>query len=293
MDQNTHSISREKNIDMHSTIATSSASKAHPVLSLVSSHAKSLVFSKTMGWQSHGALRSNLSDVCGLLDIPAPNNQIAKDTLFQHVSFKAGKRIHTIGQHFDTLYIVNSGFLKTVVFADDGKEQILNFPMKGDVLGIDGICTLSHVSETIALSNCDLISVPYKTFSTLGRTFEGLDQSMLSVISRELVRDQVMISMLTGLGAEAKVARFLTNLAERFIQLGYSGKIFNLRMTRNEIANYLGLALETVSRTLSAFHEMGLITVDQREIAINNHLSLKALRKLPVDMSRNKLKKIT
>ncbi len=184
-------------------------------------------------------------------------------------------------------------FLKTVLFDDDGKEQILNFPMKGDVLGVDGICTLSHVSETIALSNGDLISIPYKTFATLGRTFEGLDQSMLSVISRELVRDQVMISMLTGLGAEAKVARFLTNLGERFSQLGYSGKIFNLRMTRNEIANYLGLALETVSRTLSAFHEMGLIVVDQREISIIDHSSLKALRKLPADMSRNKSKKAT
>jgi CRP/FNR family transcriptional regulator len=108
------------------------------------------------------------------------------------------------------------------------------------------------------------------------------------VMSRELVREQAMVSMLGALSAEARVARFLVNLSERYADMGYSSKLFNLRMTRHEIGSYLGLTLETVSRTLSAFNEIGLITVDQRSIGIKDHEALKTLRRLPPSSSRAK-----
>lgn len=241
------------------------------------------------GWRCQGNLWSNLTDICALLKIPAPNCSHDDEALFQHVRFKAGQRIHTIGQHFESLFIVNSGFLKTVLIDEYGSEQVLSFPMKGDLLGIDGIHSEHHASEAVALSDCDIIILPYKTFSALGRTYAELELAMFSVMSRELVREQIMIGMLSALSAEAKVARFLTNLAERFGQLGYSGKIFNLRMTRHEIGSYLGLTLETVSRTLSAFNELGLITVDQREIGIVDPVALKTLRRLPPAKSRKKM----
>ena len=97
-----------------------------------------------------------------------------------------------------------------------------------------------------------------------------LENVMYGVMSRELVREQAMIGMLGALSAEARVARFLVSLADRFAAMGYSSKLFNLRMTRHEIGSYLGLTLETVSRTLSAFNEIGLITVDQRTIGIKD-----------------------
>jgi CRP/FNR family transcriptional regulator len=97
-----------------------------------------------------------------------------------------------------------------------------------------------------------------------------------------------MVSMLGSLSAEARVARFLVNLSERFAELGYSGKQFNLRMTRHEIGSYLGLTLETVSRTLSAFNEMGLISVEQRAIDIKDFNALKTLRRLPPSRTRDK-----
>jgi CRP/FNR family transcriptional regulator len=200
---------------------------------------------------------------------------------FSTFAFKAGQRVHTIGQTFDTLYLVNSGFLKTVLIDEYGNEQVLSFPMKGDLLGIDGIHSQHHASEAVALSDCDIILIPYKVFAALGRSHAELEHAMFSVLSRELVREQIMIGMLSALSAEAKVARFLTNLGERFSMLGYSGKSFNLRMTRHEIGSYLGLTLETVSRTLSAFNEMGLIQVDQREITLLDTNALKTLRRLP------------
>ncbi|MFZ6679994.1 helix-turn-helix domain-containing protein [Undibacterium sp. Tian12W] len=245
--------------------------------------------SNEAGWRCHGNLWSNLREVCELLRIPTPAASADEEVLFQHVRFKAGQRIHTIGQDFDTLYIVNSGFLKTVLLDEYGNEQVLSFPMKGDLLGIDGIHNQHHASEAVALSDCDIILLPYKTFSALGRIYAELEQAMFSVMSRELVREQIMIGMLSALSAEAKVARFLTTLGERFSQLGYSGKTFNLRMTRHEIGSYLGLTLETVSRTLSAFNEMGLISVDQRQIALNDVTALKTLRRLPPAKARIKV----
>jgi CRP/FNR family transcriptional regulator len=232
-------------------------------------------------WRQQGSLWSNLRQVCELLTIPAPVTADEEDTLFQHVRYKAGHRIHRIGQAFDTLYIVNSGFVKTIHIDEFGNEQVLSFPMKGDILGIDGIHKQHHASEAIALTDCDMILVPYKTFAALGRIHVELEQAMFSVMSREIVREQMMISMLSALSAEAKVARFLTNLGERFSQMGYSGRSFNLRMTRQEIGSYLGLTLETVSRTLSALNELGMISVEQREINLLDTAALKTLRRLP------------
>ena len=239
-------------------------------------------------WQRQGKLWSNLKELCELLRIPATSSDNDEEFLFQHVQFKTGQRIHTIGQPFDTLFIVHSGFLKTVLIDEFGNEQVLSFPMKGDLFGVDGIHTKRYASEAVALSNCDLILLPFKKFIALGRTHSELEHAMYSVMSRELVREQGMVSMLGALSAEARVARFLVSLSERFSEMGYSSKLFNLRMTRHEIGSYLGLTLETVSRTLSAFNEFGLITVDQRSIGIKDIDSLRTLRRLPPSSARSK-----
>jgi CRP/FNR family transcriptional regulator len=237
-------------------------------------------------WQRQAKLWSNLKEVCDLLRIPA--KLPVDDFQFQHMQFKAGQRVHTIGQPFDMLYVVNSGFLKTVMIDELGNEQVLGFPMKGDMFGIDGIHRKLYATETVALSNCDVILIPFKIFSSLGRTYPELEASIYGVMSRELVREQAMVGTLGSLSAEARVARFLVFLSERFAEMGYSGTQFNLRMTRQEIGNYLGLTLETVSRTFSAFNAIGLISVDQRAIVVHDVQSLRTLRRLPPSRVRAK-----
>ena len=232
------------------------------------------------GRQRQGKLWSNLKEVCNLLHIATASSIENEEALFQHVQFKTGQRIHMIGQAFDHLYVVNSGFLKTVLIDESGNEQVLSFPMKGDMLGVDGINTRCYASEAVALSDCDIILVPFRKLIALSRVHPELENLIYGVLSRELVREQVMIGILGGLSAEARVARFLGMLSERFAAMGYSSKLFNLRMTRQEIGSYLGLTLETISRTLSAFNEVGLITVDQRTIGIKDAEALQTLRRL-------------
>jgi CRP/FNR family transcriptional regulator len=240
------------------------------------------------GRQRQGRLWSTLQEVCELLRVAAAVPANTEELLFQHVQFKTGQRVHTIGQAFDSLYVVNSGFLKTVLIDVFGNEQVLSFPMKGDLLGIDGLHTRHYASEAVALSDCDVILIPFKKILALGRVHMEFENVMYDVISRELVREQAMIGMLAGLSAEARVARFLISLANRFAAMGYSSKEFNLRMARHDIGSYLGLTLETVSRTLSAFNETGLITVDQRAIGIKDPDALKTLRRLQPTRSRAK-----
>lgn len=235
-------------------------------------------------WSRQPKLWSTLRDLCGLVGI---TEAVSEDGFqFQHVQFKAGQRVHTIGQPFDMLYVVNSGFLKTVMIDELGNEQVLSFPMRGDVFGIDGIHGKQYSTETVALTNCDVILVPFKILSALGRTHASLEAAFHAVMCRELIREQTMISTLGSLTSEARVARFLVYLSHRFAEMGYSGTQFNLRMTRAEIGSYLGLTLETVSRTFSAFNAIGVISVDQKAIQIHDLESLRTLRRLPPSRAR-------
>jgi CRP/FNR family transcriptional regulator len=134
-----------------------------------SSAATLQVLSMDAGRQRPGKLWSNLKEVCDLLHIPLVASVVDEELLFQHLQFKTGQRIHSLGQPFDALYIVNSGFLKTVLIDELGGEQVLSFPMRGDILGVDGIYTKQYSSEAVALSDCDVIVLPFKKIMALGR----------------------------------------------------------------------------------------------------------------------------
>ena len=230
------------------------------------------------GRQCHGALWSSLQEICALLHLPSVS-PASHNMLFQHVQFKPGQRIHRTGEAFDTLYVVNSGFLTTALFDASGNEQVLSFPMKGDMLGMDAIHCGKHTAETRALSECDLILVPFARLNSLSRVTVDIENLMYCMMSRELAHRQTVISVLGTLAAEARVAHFLMELSSRFAAMGYSSTMFNLPMTRQQIGSYLGLTLETVSRTLSAFNDMGVITVLQRMITIHDTTALGALRR--------------
>jgi CRP/FNR family transcriptional regulator len=241
------------------------------------------------GHQGQGRLWSSSKAVCDLLRIRAPVSLNSENLLFQHMQFKSGQLVHTVGQAFDTLYVVSSGFLKCVLIDEFGNEQVLGFPMQGDLLGLNGICGRCYASDAVALSDCDVVLLPFKRLIALGRAHPEFEEAMYAVMSRELDHEQVAIGQLGACAAEVRVARFLMSLADRFAAFGHSSRQFSLRMTRLEIGSYLGLSLETVSRTLSALKEAGLITVAQRAIGIVDATGLQTLRRLPSLHCRNKV----
>ena len=121
------------------------------------------------------AIWSTLIDVCQLLQLNIKVQDKALDALFRHRLLKPGEKAYLDGQTFEALYVVNAGFLKTVMQDCEGNERVVSFPMKGDLLGVDGIFADHHASEAIALSDCDLIVIPFNQLMSLGRKFQELE----------------------------------------------------------------------------------------------------------------------
>ncbi len=227
--------------------------------------------SRDSGWCS-------LPEICQLLSIP--NIDAKSNVRFQRRRIKAGQWLFGNGEKFSSVFIVYSGFLKTLLVDEVGNEQILGFPMKGDLLGIDGLHNEHYASQAAALTDCDLVVVPFHELKSLGHEHVFLENWLYRAMGRELVREHAVVGLLGTLGAEARVARFLVSLSDRFAANGYSPVSFNLRMTRKEIGSYLGLTLETVSRSLSALHDAELIEIKQRAVEIKDIVFLRSLQKL-------------
>ena len=197
--------------------------------------------------------------------------------MFARRRLRRGEHVYRAGEPFKSFYAFRSGFFKTYVDGPDGQNQAIAFPMAGDVVGLDGIETDTHRLNVVALDDSEVCVIPYAHFESLAMRVPSLQRQLHELMSREIVREQELMTLLGGMRAEARVAAFLLALSERFASRGYSASQFRLRMTREEIGSYLGLTLETVSRVLSRFQEIGLIGVELRSLVINDAKKLAAV----------------
>ena len=188
---------------------------------------------------------------------------------------KRGESLFRAGETFDSIYAIRSGFFKSRVTYDDGRDQVTGFSMGGEILGMDGIGQGRHNCDAVALEDSVVCSIPYTRLEELSREVNGLQRHFHKMMSREIVRESGVMMLLGVMRAEERIAAFLLNMSQRLEARGYSAVEFHLRMTREEIGSYLGLKLETVSRAFSRFHADGLITVDQKFVRIVNIKGLK------------------
>jgi len=229
-----------------------------------------------------GRLRAACS-TCSLreLCLPAgldPREMERVDRLVtQRRRVRKGDHLYRAGAPLAALYAIRSGFLKSCVLHEDGREQVAGFHMMGDLLGLDAIGGGRHMSDTVALEDSELCELPFDLLEQYSRELPSLQQQLHRVMSREIVRDHGVMLLLGSMKAEERLAAFLLNLSQRFAARGYSATEFNLRMTRSEIGSYLGLKLETVSRALSSFQDQGLVAVRQRQVRILDAARLRAM----------------
>jgi CRP/FNR family transcriptional regulator, anaerobic regulatory protein len=187
-----------------------------------------------------------------------------------HHRLRAGETLFHAGEPFTYLYVVKTGALKTVVLLEDGREQVTGFHFAGDVLGIDAISSPNYPSEAVALADTQVCAIPFAQLTRLSRRVEPLQTYVQRLLAREVVRDQGLMLLLGRMHADERVAEFLKNMSKRFRARGYSPHEFTLPMAREEIGNYLGLTLETVSRCFSRLRNSGVIAVDNRRIRIRS-----------------------
>jgi CRP/FNR family transcriptional regulator len=179
-----------------------------------------------------------------------------------------GASLYHNGDRFESLYAVRSGAFKTVGVSREGTEKITGFHLPGELLGLEAINGGRHGYNAIALEDSEVCIIPFAQLEQMALTLPALQHQLLRLVSGDISRDHGLMLLLGSMTAEQRVAAFLLSLARRHQRLGYAGDRFLLRMTREEIGNYLGLTLETVSRLLSRFQREGLISVHQRDVEI-------------------------
>jgi CRP/FNR family transcriptional regulator len=226
-------------------------------------------------------VRSSACEHCALAAVCVPEELALQERqdftalIFQHKRLRAGETLFHAGESFAHLYFVKTGSLKTVVLLDDGREQVTGFHFAGDVLGIDAISSPHHPSEAVAMTDTHVCAIPFAQLTQLSYRVEHLQTWLRRLLAREVVRDQGLMLLLGRMHAEERVAAFLMNLSNRFRARGYSGQEFTLPMAREDIGNYLGLTLETVSRCFSRLKNARALDVDNRRIRITDIDALK------------------
>ena len=188
-----------------------------------------------------------------------------------------GEYLFRTGDNFKYIYALRSGSMKLHLLDMQGNNQVLGFYFPGEILGLDAIDKRKHLCNAEALETASYCAFPFSSLSEMCLTVPDLQRQIFRLMSRELTYENELLLTIGKKGAEERLATFLITLSGRFQQLGYSAVEIKLSMARQEIASYLGLTIETVSRLFGRFQRAGLIDVKRKHVHIKN---IEALRNI-------------
>ncbi len=220
---------------------------------------------------------------CNLHELCLPHGLQSKDLEKLEVVVKGshpiekGKHLFRTDDSFESFYAVRSGSVKVYVINESGEEQIIGFYFPGEIIGFDGIEHHKHVSSAVALETTTFCSLPYDKINDICMQIPDLQNQMFRLLSREISNENQLLLTINKRSAEERMASFLISLSSRFKKLGYSAKEYNLPMSRQEIGNYLGLTIETVSRLFSKFQRNGLVKINRKAIRLENLPAIHAI----------------
>lgn len=199
------------------------------------------------------------------------------DLIKERIRIPKGERLFSKGQSLDALYGLRLGSLKTQLENVMGDVQVTGFFLPGEIVGLDGMFDGVHESNAIALEDSEVCVVRLTDIDRLSLYIPTLQLQIRRLLSKEISRSHQVLAALGSMSSEQRLASFLLNLSQRLSALGYSSTEFVMRMSREEIGNYLGLTIETISRLFSRFAREGLIKIHQRDVRI---LDLQAIKEL-------------
>ena len=184
------------------------------------------------------------------------------------VSFKRkimrGESLFRAGDPLETLYVIQHGAFKTLHVSRNGQAKVTGFYLPADVLGLDAIYERTHGYDAYAIEDSMVCAAPFESLQHMAYAMPPLQKQFARIISADITRDQGLMLLAGAMNAGQRLAAFLLSLSHRYRRLGYSPVRFVLPMTREDIGSYLGLTIETVSRTISRFQRERLLSVRQR-----------------------------
>ena len=219
----------------------------------------------------------SLASLC----LPLALNSEDMDSLDEIVKrgrpLKKGDLLFRQGDSFSSVFAVRSGALKTFSVTDAGEEQITGFHLPSELVGLSGMDSEFYPMSAQALETTSVCEIPFERLDELALQLPQLRRQLMRIMSREIRDDQQMMLLLSKKTADERIATFLVNLSARFRARGFSPNQFRLAMSRSEIGNYLGLAVETVSRVFTRFQQNGLLQAEGKDVQILDSVELCAL----------------
>ena len=235
--------------------------------------------------------RCKLRSLCSANILSASERKSFSDVTIHNERCDRDQHLISPGDRLRFIYIIHSGSFKTYITNANGDTQITGFYFQGDVLGLN---TSNHAIQNysaVALETSTVCKIPLAEFEKIASQYPALSHVFLKIMSREIILKQRMLLVLGKMTAEQKVADFLVHMSKENESRGYSSETFNLSMLRSDIANYLGLAMETVSRIFKDFQNKGIISVKRYQVSIEDFESLKSF--LQYDDTKTSIKATT
>lgn len=230
----------------------------------------------------------NLSELCFPHGMDKEDMDKLDAVVEQRKPLQKNDHLYREGDVSRAIFAVRSGSVKTLVESPNGDEQIVGFHLPGELVGVDGFMDGNHTCTAISLETTSVCAIPMNKLENLCNTLPGLQLQLRRIMGKEVTEEHKMLLMLGKMSAEEKIATFILSISRRMEERHWKATEFVLSMPRQDIANYLGLAVETVSRLFAHYQEAGIIKVDRRRIII---LDLHRLRVIVGEVGDGKEKK--
>lgn len=219
----------------------------------------------------------SLATLCLPMGLTADDVERLDDIVKRARPLHRGDYVFRSGECFHSLYVVKTGSVKTYAPSPDGGEHMLGFHLPGELIGLDAIQKKMHTCSAKVLETSAICEVPFPHLETLSSTIPSLQHQLYRLLSKEIGHDTEMLLLLGKKSAEERLAAFLLSISKRLHKRGLSPTDFYLSMSRYEIGNYLGLAVETVSRLFTKFQDNGLLKVDRKHIELHDLDAMEAV----------------
>lgn len=210
----------------------------------------------------------SLSAICLPLAVDVTDLERLDNIILRGRTLKRGAHLYRASDPFESLFAVRTGSVKSYVLSEDGDEQVTGFYLPGEIVGMDGISTARHVSSAKALESSSVCEIPFTHLEELSSRIPSLQHHFFTLMSREIQADRELHMLLGKKSAEDRVAALLLSISARQKRRGLRADTFHLPMSRYDISNYLGLAVETVSRIFTRLQQSGAIVQNGKEITI-------------------------